>query len=262
MNRASARVQAKLRLAIALLLFLAATCSAETGLAVTFRMTRYSIERSATTTPADAERSVVQWEYPVMVGARPAEFERLNGWLREKSVEVFAQCMSSRTDELLKLSDKKLVNFLRSNPAFLACEADQSLIEPAEAFGQYITFRRLSEYQGLARPQHGIELLVFDLRSNKEASMASLFKQSALEALNGALVEVIERTRPSCHGRSFVWSQVSLRPPNRLFIEFPYNPTEWEACGDGVESLSGQSVSSQLRSAAALRPARSLVEVR
>ncbi|MCE4539060.1 hypothetical protein LXT12_17555 [Pelomonas sp. P7] len=245
-------------MALALSLLTTAS-SAEPGTPIMYRTASYAIARS---TQSSAELSNVEWAYPVMVGSKLGQFDRVNAWLRKKSVELLAECVSSRIDELLKLPDRKIVTFLARNSNFSACETNQSIVEPAEAFGQYITFRRISEWRGLARPQHDIQLLVFDLQSNVELTMASLFKPGALDALNEALAEVIQSTKPNCSGRNFVWSQVSLRPPHHLFIEFPYNPAEWEACGDGVEALEGQAVSSQLRNPASLQPLRPLMEAR
>jgi len=147
---------------------------------------------------------------------------------------------------------------------FAACEQSQSVFKPQAAFGRYVTFERVTEWKGSTRPQHGIEILTFDLAAGAAVAMATLFKPDALEALNGALAERIanDPKRPDCHGRTFDWSQVSLRPPAELFVEFPLNPAEWRDCGDGVEMLSGQIVSEHLLNPRSLLPVRRWVEER
>jgi hypothetical protein len=138
------------------------------------------------------------------------------------------------------------------------------VVQPRGAFGRYVTFERVTEWMGSARPRYGIEILTFDVVAGVAVDISTLFKPGALETLNGALAEQIanDPSRPDCRGRTFDWSQVSLRSPVELFVEFPFNPAEWRDCGDGVEMLSGRVVSGQLQRPDGLRPARRWVEER
>lgn len=240
---------------------LTALCLCITGTAAaaesvsSYRQASYEIEQ---------ESQAFNWSYPVVLPAQWPANRRLNVWLRGQAVQALAGCVSRSVADLQSRPDRQLVEDLSKDAEFAACEQSQSIVKPQGAFGRYVTFERVTEWKGSTRAQHGVEMLTFDLATGVSIDIATLFKPAALEALNGALAERIanDPKRPDCRGRKFDWTQVSLRPPVELFVEFPFNPAEWRDCGDGVETLSGRVVSDQLLHPETLRPARRWVEER
>jgi hypothetical protein len=254
-----------MKFALCALLFCGGAASDADGPPLTYRMASYSIGYRVTRASlAEAFDSSMKWEYPVVTPVQTPANHRLNVWLREESLNGFKLCFPVN-DDLRATTDRKLVTTLSTDAGFAACEWQQSVIHPRGAFGRYATFERVTEWTGSTRPQHGIEILTFDMTAGVAVDIAKLFKPGALEALNRALAEQIanDTSRPECRGRSFDWFQVSPRPPAELSVEFPFNPAEWRDCGDsGVEMLSGRVVSQQMLNPRNLRPARSWVEER
>jgi len=239
-----------------------AACAETQASPVTYRMATYAFHVRASGYATASQTATVRWTYPVILAGGPDKPQKLNGWLREQSLRSLAQCATAPAEDLLRKTDRQVVDALERDAAFASCGAVRSALQPVEAFGRFIIFSLVGETEGLARPQHGFSSMMFDLRSNAPVAIDSLFKPGALAELNAALADVIECERPNCAERKFEWSQVTLRPPDQLFIEFPYNPAQWHACGDGVEALSGTVVSGQLLQPASLRPRRLLSEVR
>ncbi|HEY8877634.1 MAG TPA: hypothetical protein VIN03_08740 [Roseateles sp.] len=245
---------------LALLLCSAAAAVAAEGdeATIAYRQAEYRIKFAEGASPDGS----MQWAYPVVLPVQAAAHRRLNAWLREQALQVFKQCELTQARDFRAMPDAQLVASLSAEPGFVDCALLQSVIGPREAFGRYVTFERHTEWLGQARPQHGVELLVFDLNRGVAVELATLFKPEALEVLNEALAELIaeDKSRPECSGRQFGWSQLSLRPPADVFITYPYNPREWAECGDGVESLSGPVVAGQLLHSERLRPLRRWVK--
>lgn len=204
------------------------------------------------------------WSYPVVTPADTPPLRQLNRWLREVSLEPLKSCVTGVADDVWHLPDDSLVKTLRAGTALAECDLTQSEVAPLEAFGRYVSVERHTEWLGLHRPHHGIEVLLFDVEASGVVAVETLFKPGALAEFNGALGEQIaqDASRPDCRGREFDWSQVSLRPPAQIFIRFPFHPREWSQCGDGVEMLQGQIVSAQLRDPASLRPVRRWEQLR
>jgi hypothetical protein len=224
---------------------------------LSYRQSSYEIAQ-------ESQAEAFNWSYPVVLPAQWPANRRLNAWLREQAVQALAGCVSRQVADLQSLTDRQLVEALSKDAEFAACEQSQSVVKPQGAFGRYVTFERVTEWKGSTRELHGIEMLTFDLAAGVAIDIATLFKPAALEALNGALAERIanDPKRPDCHGKKFDWTQVSLRAPVKLFVEFPFNPAEWHDCGDGVEMLSGRVVSEQLLRPETLQPARRWVKER
>lgn len=248
-----------MKLALLTLLLCSAAFAAEGNEAtIAYRQAEYRISFAQGAGPDGS----MEWAYPVVLPLQTPAHRRLNAWLREQALQVFKQCELTQARDLRAMSDAQLVASLSAEPGFVDCALLQSVIGPREAFGRYVIFERHTEWLGQARPQHGVELLVFDLKRGAAVELATLFKPEALEVLNEALAELIaeDKSRPECSGRRFGWSQLSLRPPAEVFITFPYNPREWAECGDGIESLSGPVVAEQLLHPELLRPLRRWVK--
>ena len=254
-----------LRFALSALLFLGAAASAGGEPALTYRLASYSIgyrvTRESVAMPLD---TAMEWAYPVVTPMNTLAHRRLNAWLRGEALKGFETCSPVEMTALRAMSDSKVVATLSADPGFADCELHQAVISPVEAFGRYVMFERRTSWRGQARPQQGVDTWVFDMANGVPVELATLFKPDALEALNEVLAEQIagDIDRPKCPGRRFSWSQVSLRPPAELFVEYPFSPAEWRDCGDGMERLSGQAVSEQLLHPDRLRPVRRWVQVR
>lgn len=240
-----------MRAALCALIFCSSAVAAGEEATLAYRQAKYSIG-------AAGANNAMEWAYPVVLPAQTPTHRRLNAWLREQALEIFLHCELTAALDLKAMPDRKLVADLSADPDFAACGLLQAVIEPREAFGRYVTFELTTELGGGNRPLQGTQVLVFDMVSGIPMSLETLFKPGALDAINDALARQIakDRSRPDCLGRPFKWSQVSLRPPADLFISFPYHPREWSECGDGVEALSGQVVSTQFLKPAQLRPVR------
>lgn len=241
-----------------ILLFCGAAAGAGNAPTVVYRMASYSIPRA----PVVSEQSgPVSWAYPVVLPLQTPGHRRLNAWLRAQALAGLEECLPGGVSSL---PDGRLVSALGANPEFAACELVQSTIHPEAAFGRYVVFTRNTERHGSVRLHQSIQTMVFDMETGTAVDLQTLFKPGALEALNGVLQEQIseDRQRPDCTGRSFEWTQVSLRPPALVSIQFPYDPAEWRRCGDGFEGVSGPVVSGLLLQPARLRPVREWVEER
>jgi hypothetical protein len=244
----------------ALLLLLccgAALAAGEGGLS--YRMASYRIARAP---GADVPTEPVAWEYPVVAPEQLAAHRRLNAWLRSWALESLEPCAPAEVERLKAMPDRRVLEALSADRDFAVCELEHAVIEPREAFGPYVVFMRNTGAMGSARVHHGVEVRVFDLAAGTAVDMQTLFKPDALTVLNGALAELIsaDEKRPDCHGRPFDWTQVTLRPPAEVFIEFAYNPAQWRDCGDGVEMLGGRVVAEQLAHPDRLRPVRRWVK--
>lgn len=225
-----------------------------------YRSAEYTFEVSSAA--PGSQRVRVHWSYPVFLGGGRAETNTLNAWVRDQSLLPLTDCVAIPFEQLRKLSDRQVQRAMMGSNLFGDCGVDQSVLEPREAFGGFITFELITEWLGAARPQHGIRTLTFDLNRKRPVGIEALFKSGALDELNSALADKISEERPDCPGRRFDWSQVTLRPPNTVFVHYPYNPAEWAACGDGVELIEGVLVEEQLIERHALEPSRPLVRVR
>lgn len=223
--------------------------------AATYRVASYAIETSGD------GRDAVRWSYPVMLQHPAGGLKAVNAWIRMIALEPLRFCTPLEQGALQRMTDRQIVNELARTAGLAECGLLQAGIEPVEAFGDYLSFRRSREVMGSARPQQGSEVLVFELRADKVVSASQFFKPGSLDALNGLLAEKLPE-RPDCHGRSFDWTQVQLRPPRQVIIEFPYNPAEWAACGDGLELIEGPEVTKLLAAPRRLKPARKLLELR
>jgi hypothetical protein len=195
-----------------------------------------------------AEKNIrVTWSYPVFLSGFPSVTGPLNAWVRDQSLEPLAECAGVPLANLRTMRDSEVIRTLKAGRHFADCDyLDQSDVSPSEAFGTTISITKTTEWSGLTRSQHGEKTLYFDLSRNAEIGIETFFRTDALAALNEALASKIHKERPNCSGRSFDWSQVSFRPPNMIFMEFPYNPAEWNVCGDGVEMLKGKVVKDNL----------------
>lgn len=233
------------------------------GPTIPYRLVKYTLVAPAAATAAGQGQREATWSYPVVGGAQSGRFKALNGWLRQQSIEPLKHCSAIPQEQLLRLTDRQLVQTLGSAPEFLDCAVIESSIdvEPI-AFGRFISFRLYTEWLGLAHMFHYLGFLHFDLSSEKEADLSTLFKAGALEELNEVVAETIAKTRPLCSGRDFKWHQVSLQPPDRLFIVFTFESAKLQDCGDGSEQKSGRAVSRLIRNPADLRPTRKMIEIR
>lgn len=250
-----------LRVAFALFSTVSMSVHAETDRTIQYRMAEYAFEVSAPDAGLNANGFKVDWEYPVILGGKPNQTRVLNSWLRQQSLKVLVGCSATLTSSLKK-TDRQIIESLSSNHDFVECGIDQSVVVPLAAFGRYISFEMFTEVIGAFRPQHGIEILTFNMESGNPIAIEFLFKPDALGELNSALSEQLRKTKLNCSDRKFDWSQVSVRPPNQLFIHYPYDPAEWAQCGDGVEMLEGHVVSRQLLKRNTLQPLRRLVKVK
>lgn len=223
--------------------------------AATYRVASYVIETSRD------GKDPVSWSYPVMLQHPAGGLKAVNAWIRTLALESLRFCTSLEQGALQRMTDRQIVNKLARTAGLAECGLMQVGIEPVEAFGDYLSFRRSREVMGSARPQQGSEVLVFDLRAGKVVSAAQFFKPGSLDELKGLLAEKLGE-RPDCHGRSFDWTQVQLRPPRQVFIDFPYNPAEWAECGDGLDLIEGPVVMKLLAAPRRLKPSRKLLELR
>lgn len=248
----------RLKIAGLFLLFSGAAVGASSASAVAYRMASYSISRAPVDSPYSAP---VSWAYPVVLPLQVPAHRRLNAWLRTQALVGLKACLP---DGLSALPDSKLVSALGVDPHFAACELVQSTIHPEGAFGRYVMFTRRTERHGSVRIYQDVQTMMFDVEKGVAVELQTLFKPEALDELNGMLQEQIseDRERPDCTGRSFEWSQVSLRPPELISIQFPYDTAEWGRCGDGVEVLKGPAVSRLLLQPASSRPVREWVQER
>jgi hypothetical protein len=225
---------------------------------IVYKMSAFRIEipRQGNDSPA-----AIEWSYPVVIRPRNIA-ERINAWLRQRSLEPLQSCADLSPVAFLKQRDRQVVRTLSTSKWVDTCGVSQSVVQLREAFGHYVTVQQSTAFEGTARQNHGLENILFNLDSRQPVEVRTLFKPEALDSLNEALATHLEKTRPDCNSRGFAWFQVSLRPPDLLFIEYPYDPAEWGRCGDGVEMLEGSVVSGLLANAKALRPSRKLVEAR
>lgn len=226
----------------ALVVCLLCFCNASADDTLKYRIADYMFEVSS-----NEHKMEVRWSYPVFFAGRPEVTHALNAWIRDQSLAPLAECAEIPLSELRKMRDSQVQQVLIRSTQFAGCSLDQSQVEPAESFANFISFIQFTEWMGTSRPQHGITTLIFDIVSKRQIQAEKLFKPNALEDLNNALSEQISAERQECV-RRFDWSQVTLRYPNAVIIHFPYNPAEWEKCGDGVEMIEGDLVKKLLNS--------------
>ncbi|MBS1157032.1 MAG: hypothetical protein H6R07_2956 [Proteobacteria bacterium] len=224
--------------ALAIYAFCFSNARAENALA--YKLAEYTFEVASS-----KQKTQVRWSYPVFLSGIPDGTSALNVWIRDQSLEPLAACAEIPLSELRKMRDVQVQRALGRSKQFADCNIDQSEVQPMEAFASFISFQRYIEWAGLSRPQHGITMLTFDWVRKRKIGVDTLFRPGALDDLNEALAEQISSDRTDCQ-RNFDWSQVSLRPPSTLFINFPYNPGEWAVCGDGVEMIEGPLVKAML----------------
>lgn len=221
--------------------------------------------------PEDTPNMGIDWKYPVFQDNDKSKLKALNGWLRTESLKALF------LGEAPKLKDSAILAKLKSDPAFYSNALSQAALTPTKNFGSYMFFTLNQEWQGSTRPQHGIRTLMFDYASGKPVTVKSLFKPDAKVEFQDLLEKTIEqssaqsekeyrackRKHPSdyadvctkplnpdsisyCIGkRGFDWDGITIGNSREIFIEFGFDPSEWDSCGDGVYSLRGKSVSKQ-----------------
>lgn len=246
---------------IATVLLNAKPASAQPDIPTRYRKSEYTFKAQSSNAEHNTADFDVEWSYPVFVNGGAKVRIALNTWLRELSLKSLAACSKVHLNGLLRMTDRKIVESLRHKKQLVECGLDQSVLIPINAVGRFMVVEHVTESIGLVKSHHDIQIYFFDTIAMTPINVASLFKPDALAALDDALNEEIRETRPECPGRHFDWSMVTVRPPSSVFITFPYNPAEWDACGDGVEMIEGQVVAEQLLDPSALIPERSIEKV-
>jgi hypothetical protein len=216
----------------------------------------------------------VAWKYPVFSDKNAARLGKLNGWARTVALTALFQGEPETSRRALAMKDSRVLAELGRDKAFRGFAGTQSELVPDHVFGPYVLFTLHSEWLGAARPQHGIETLVFDYEAGVQFPVQSLFKAGAQEELNSLLGAAIEKSfrddkrayavclksrsrdpklvcerqlndddmNACVNWRSFDWSLLSIGGPQKLFLTFPFNPGWRQTCGDEAYALEGKAV--------------------
>lgn len=228
-------------------------------------------EWSKSSLPDDAPNMGIDWKYPVFQDSDKSRLKALNGWLRTESLKALF------LGEAPKFKDSAILAKLKNDPEFYSSALSQAVLTPTKNFGSYMFFTLNQEWQGSTRPQHGVRTLMFDYGTGKPVTVKDLFKIGADEEFQALLEKTIEQSaidsqknyevckrknssnytevcsKPLnsddiyyCLGkRRFDWNGVTIGNNREIFIDFSFDPSEWDSCGDGVYVIKGKIVSKQ-----------------
>lgn len=243
------------------LLFLCVNASAQSVPAIKYRSVEYSFSVFSAEAEFNQSGNSVWWEYPVFEMPDVQARDALNSWARGASLQALAAGAEVSSEFLANKTDHQVMQWLAQNRRFVESGVDQSVVTPMLLLGIHIGFDCHTEWTGGNRPLHGVEHLYFNTSTRQPVAVKSLFRDEALGVLNDALEKKISKDRRAgrrteCFRRSFDWHQISITGTAAVGISFPYDPAEWDRCGEGIEIVEGKLVTQQLLRPSTLAPTR------
>jgi len=230
--------------------------------------------KAGTEQPPENGTYSVTWKYPVFFDENESPRQKLNSWIRTVALTALFQGDDQLLQQATALTDTHVLEILGRDKKVREAAAEQAELVPTNVFGPYVLFTLYTEWIGAARPQHGIEHLVFDYGKGTSVPVQSLFKSNAKDVFSSLLRSAVEASfrekdpaytaclqrksldaKVTCerelndddieacaNERSFDWHLLSIEGAQKVAITFPYAPGWRKTCGDEVYVLEGEPV--------------------